>query len=119
MKKVLQVGNCTWDSPRLKEKLETLFDVKVESANSIEEAINLNLKEKFDLIITNRILDITREEGLELIDKVKDKTKIMMLTNYPEKQEEATEHGAVGGFGKQDLFKEDTEEIIKILSNYL
>ena len=102
MKKLLCVGNCSFDGPEIKSILENNFDVEVFDIKTIKESLDKLKHEKIDLIMVNRICSFDNHSGLELIDHIK-KSKInipiMMITNYPDKMEEAIKHGAIKGCG--------------------
>lgn len=120
MKNVIVVGNCNYDGPRICSLVEN-FGVSSCDIKSIDEAIDKISKEKFDLILVNRVCVGDDRNGIELIDHIKKKkidTPIMLITNYPESMKEAVKHGAVVGFGKKDL-DDNPEKIRELLKNYL
>ncbi|MGK0209063.1 MAG: DNA-binding NtrC family response regulator [Patescibacteria group bacterium] len=123
MSKVLQVGNCGYDGPRLAKAItDMLSDAHVYSAHSIDEALAMIDKTEYELVLVNRILDKTGEEGMDLINIVKDKVKIMMITNYDDSASLAVKHGAVEGFGKRDVFTKDEMKLTlfkDLISTYL
>ena len=112
MKKVLLVGNCDIDHPRIANIIESNFQAEVIRAETIDKAKDL-LKDEFDLIIVNRVGAFDGKNSLELVDYVK--TPIMIITNYEDHMKEAMEHGAVEGFGKSM----SDSEIAEFLKKYL
>jgi DNA-binding NtrC family response regulator len=118
MRKVLLVGNCDYDAPRIQSFIESNFKTKVEDIKTMDEAMHKIETDKQDLILVNRIGDKDQRNGLELIDYMKNKnitTPIMLITNFQDKAEEAVEHGAIEGFGKEDIFGDNQESVIRIL----
>ncbi len=81
------------------------------------DAIAALHREHFDLVFVNRKLDSDYSDGTDLIKKLKDDPKtasvpVMLVSNYPEAQAEAVSLGAVYGFGKMELAREDVHRRI-------
>ena len=79
-------------------------------------------KEKPDLLIVNRKLDIDYTDGTELIVEMKKNpdfasVPVMLISNYPEYQQEAVRLGAVYGFGKAEKKKKETLERVSQILN--
>ena len=103
---VLSIGQCGADAPQIKNLLEKNFQARVETADTLKQALHLANENEYDLILVNRILDQTGEEGLKLIDMLGEagiKRKIMLVSNYPDAQKSAVSLGAHLGFGKNSL----------------
>ena len=99
-RRVLDVGQCGYDHPRISALLRTHFGAEVIQVHSATEALERLRKEAFDLVLVNRVFDRTAEEGLDLIRKVKADAKtgavpVMLISNFPESQAEAVAAGAV------------------------
>ena len=122
MKKVLSVGQCNPDHSSIKTFLTRNFDCEIIRIDSTEEALNELGKNSYDLVLVNRKLDIDYTDGTILITKMKsiDNFKsipVMLISNYPEFQEEAVALGAIYGFGKAELGKEIAiERVAKVIS---
>ena len=83
VKKVLLVRNCNIDGPHIKEILESKYLVNVFNIKTIAESVDLLEKEKFDLIMVNRICSKDLRNGLDLIKYVKkNKIKIPIMFIY-------------------------------------
>jgi CheY-like chemotaxis protein len=113
--RVLDVGQCDYDHPRISALLRSQFGAEVVQVHSATEAIQRLKNEAFDLVLVNRVFDRTAEEGLDLIRKVKADAKagavpVMLVSNFPESQAEAVAAGAVPGFGKAALAEVGTRE---------
>ena len=70
-------------------------------------------KQPVDLILINRKLDIDYSDGIEILRYLKSDSNyasipVMLITNYPEHQQQAMELGAELGFGKLELNKPET-----------
>jgi DNA-binding response OmpR family regulator len=122
MKRVLLSGNCNFDHPRISALMTNNFACQITRSKTNAEAISFLEKEKFDLVIVNRIGEFDRLEGMAIILHIQKnenlkKTPVMMITNLPEKMEEAIKNGAVKGFGKEDLKEEKI--VIEVLKPYL
>ncbi|MDR4503556.1 MAG: hypothetical protein MRK01_02040 [Candidatus Scalindua sp.] len=120
MKEVLIVGHCDKDHPQITSLIENNFSAKVTRAKLIEEAKSFLEKQRYDLVIINRIGAFDGHSGLELIKEIKkegnDSTPLMMVTNYKEQMDLAIENGAVMGYGKDKLHDNST---ITLLGRYL
>jgi len=104
-KTVLDIGNCNPDHSSLSRMLVTNFNVRVLRAHELKDSLELLQKEQVDLILINRKLDIDYSDGLEILQHFKQDDQLkgipaMIITNYPEHQEEAVAAGAEYGFGK-------------------
>jgi CheY-like chemotaxis protein len=104
-KTVLDVGNCDPDHSSLSKMLSTHYDVHVLRSNELKDTLEIVSKEKVDLILINRKLDIDYTDGLDILRYLKQNETwktipAMIVTNYPEAQQEAVAEGAEYGFGK-------------------
>ncbi len=120
--RVLDVGNCGYDHGKLSQMLKREFDAEVVSCDTAHETLERLAREKFDLILVNRKLDHDYSDGLEIIKLLKQHPEfaalpVMMITNYPDHQEQAVAVGALYGFGKLELAKPETlERLSAVLS---
>jgi len=104
-KNVLDIGNCNPDHHALKAMLTRGYDVEVLRAHELRDAVEILGKQSVDLIVVNRKLDIDYSDGLEVLKSLKQNESfrhipVMIITNYPEHQQDAVEDGAEYGFGK-------------------
>jgi CheY-like chemotaxis protein len=118
MKRVLDVGNCAMDHGAISALLAAQFGAQVEQAHGPEDALELLRRERYDLVLVNRMLDRDGSEGLELIRQIKAdaelaKTPCMLITNFPEHQAAAVAAGAERGFGKKCLADPETVERLR------
>ncbi len=118
---MLDVGQCNLDHGSIGRLLSEKFGAEVERARTIDEAIEAAAKRRFDLILVNRILDATGEEGVAFIRQLRgaqadDAAPVMLISNYDDAQHAACEAGALRGFGKNALSASST---IKLLSAHL
>ncbi|UUO06805.1 response regulator [Blastopirellula sp. J2-11] len=117
-KKVLDVGNCGPDFYAIKSFVETQFGAKVLQADGPEDALEILHREAIDLVLVNRKLDRDYTDGLEVIKQIKAdaslrETPTMLITNYEEHQQIAISAGAVHGFGKLSIGKNETIALLK------
>lgn len=113
---VLSVGQCGADAPQITSLLKQNFKAAVETAHTLSQALTLAVQKEYHLILLNRILDQTGEEGLELIGMMKNagiSRKVMLVSNYPEAQQHAISMGAYAGFGKSALRNPKTVEVLQ------
>lgn len=116
MKTVLSIGQCNPDHSRITALCEKHFEAAIETADSHAEATQMAVSKTYDLILVNRVLDATGSGGLDIIKELvadeKFTAPLMLVSNYPESQAEAVAAGAVQGFGKAELDKPSTLEML-------
>ena len=114
-RKVLNVGNCSYDHGTIERLIVSHFDADVVAASSHDEALAMLRRDRFDLTLVNRKLAYDNTDGVELIEKIKADPQlsgcpVMLLSNYPEAQQAAAAAGAEPGFGKAQLDRRETVE---------
>lgn len=112
-KRVLSIGQCMPDQSAISRFLKAAFDVVVDTAATGPEALDLLRKSTYDLVLVNRKLDVDYSDGIEIIQAMQADPELspipaMLISNYSEYQDNAVEHGAKRGFGKDDLGRSDT-----------
>jgi len=108
MPRVLNVGQCSYDHGSIARQLKKSFDAEVVGASSFPEAVAALRGGEYDLILVNRVNDRDGSPGLDLIRTVKADpalagVPVMLVSNYPEAQQQAEALGALPGFGKAEL----------------
>jgi len=111
-KHVLSVGQCVPDQAAIARFLKSAFDVVIDEADTGPAALDLVRKQRFDLVLINRKLDADYSDGEDILRAIKADpaiaaTPVMLVTNYPEHQDNAVALGAVRGFGKAELGRSD------------
>lgn len=106
--RILDVGQCDPDHAGIRRMIEANFDAEVHRVMFIAEARAALARQRYDLVLVNRLVFADGSDGLELVRAVRaDATTadipIMMISNYDEAQQRAVEAGAVPGFGKAAL----------------
>lgn len=114
-KRVLDVGNCSFDHTNLKRLIEANFDATVSRARGSADAIASLRSEAFDLVLVNRVLDRDDSEGLGLIEKIKadphlNAAPAMLISDFDHFQQQAMAAGAEMGFGKKSLASPETRQ---------
>ncbi len=114
----MSVGQCNPDHRAIQTFLESNFECEVIRIDSTQEALLELQNSKYDLVLVNRKLDIDYSDGTILIQEMKKNSKlnkipVMLISNYPEYQEQAIQLGALYGFGKSELNKEETKQKVK------
>lgn len=107
-KKVLTVGNCSFDQGNLSHMLQKQFGAEVGRATGASQALEALRAGQFDLVLVNRVFARDGGSGLDLIRQLKADphlaaTPVMLLSDYPEAQATAVAEGAQTGFGKSQL----------------
>ncbi|MCB1141741.1 MAG: response regulator [Leptospiraceae bacterium] len=118
MKKIMSVGQCNPDHFSIANFINSFLEAEIIRIDSTEEAIERLASEKVDLVLVNRKLDLDYTDGTILIEKMQKDEQfksipVMLISNFPEYQEEAKKMGAVQGFGKSDLGKPETIDLIQ------
>ena len=120
-KRVLAIGNCSYDHGNLSSAIREHFDAEVHAAADAEEALGLLGPGSYDLVLVNRVLEVDRSSGIDLVRRIKDDPQlgdlaVMLVSNFSDAQEKAVEAGAVAGFGKKAL---NAPEMIACLRPHL
>lgn len=113
--KILDVGQCGFDGPRMARRWREALEAEVERADTGEEAAELLADQDFDLVLVNRVLAADRSSGLEVIERLRAQNvhvPIMLVSDLPEAQDAAVALGAVRGFGKAHLGERSTLELV-------
>src|SRR6476469_7096339 len=112
-KRVLDVGNCVPDHAAIRAMVEKNFDAEVVQTDGPRDALAALREGVFDLVLVNRKLDQDYSDGLEVIKQIKADPKLsavpcMLISNYPDQQAIAITAGAEYGFGKKELYADET-----------
>ena len=97
-KRVLDVGQCNPDHSSISRLLTQHFDVEIVRAHLESDAVESLRAGPFDLVLINRKLDRDYSDGLGIIRNIRSdenlsQTSVMLVSNYPESQEEAVGSG--------------------------
>ena len=114
-KQVLDVGNCGPDHMALKAFLTSHFDCEVRRAHGMADSLEELRGGGYGLVLVNRKLDRDYSDGIEVIRAIKADGRLahlpaMLLSNYPEHQDEAVAIGAERGFGKLEYNDPEARE---------
>jgi CheY-like chemotaxis protein len=117
-KRVLDIGNCSSDHRAIATLVSQHFNAQVVRARNWQEAQDHLRAVPFDLVLVNRKLDVDGSDGLEVVRHIKQHAGFqavptMLVTNFPDVQQQAVEAGAVEGFGKGSLCKPETVERLR------
>lgn len=114
--RVLSVGQCGFDNSNLRNYFASEFNADVTAVDDAAELTAELAREKYDLVLVNRIFDLGGESGLEVISDLlqngSPRPKTMLVSNYEQYQQKAIEVGALPGFGKAELHLPATREKI-------
>lgn len=114
-KRVLDVGQCNPDHASLSRFLASHFDVEVDRAHKLDDALSKLRAQNYHLIMINRKLDCDHSDGMEILKTIKSdaalkEIPVVLISNYADAQEAAVAAGAAPGFGKAELGSPATKE---------
>jgi two-component system chemotaxis response regulator CheY len=112
-KRVLDVGQCQPDHAAIRRLVQGEFGAEVVQADQLNDALAQLRQGRFDLVLINRKLDVDYSDGLDILRAIKADAElaavaVMLVTNYPEHQQQAVAAGAEPGFGKAELNRAET-----------
>jgi ActR/RegA family two-component response regulator len=113
--KILDVGQCGFDGPRLRRMLRERLEADVDCADTLDEALEQAAKYAYDLVLVNRVFNADRSSGLAAIAALHQaypELKLMLVSDRPDAQMEAVALGACMGFGKSALGDEATVNLL-------
>jgi len=113
--KILDVGQCGFDGPRMARLWREALEAEVERADTGDEAAELLASQDYDLVLVNRVLAADRSSGLDVIERLRARNvhvPIMLVSDLPEAQDAAVALGAVRGFGKAHLGERSTLDLV-------
>lgn len=117
-KKILLVGHCGPDSSYLRMVVRSA-DPKAQILTADDQdELDQALQQGVDLALFNRELGYGFEEsgGVEVIRDLKNQhpdLRMMLVSNYPEAQQEAQAAGALAGFGKREIGSPRVVQLLK------
>ena len=109
VRRILNVGQCSYDHHQIERFLHSSFGAEVSRAATAVQALDLLRAETFDLVLVNRVFDADRASGLAFLEDLRSdatlaKTPVMLISDYPDAQKQAEKLGALPGFGKSELW---------------
>jgi CheY-like chemotaxis protein len=119
--RVLDVGQCGPDHMMIRRTLTDHFDVQVDRAADVPEALQAMRNQPYALVLVNRLIDGDRSEGMALVTEARNdpslrETPIMLVSDIEDAQRLAVAAGAVPGFGKSKVGDSST---VRLLAQYL
>ena len=106
-KRVILVGHCNVDGPRLQSEIASCVDDAEVLRINTDGDLRRVCAEGADLWLINREpVGFGRAGGVDLVRQVcggRPDQKVMLVSDYPEAQSEAVAAGAMPGFGKSDM----------------
>jgi DNA-binding NarL/FixJ family response regulator len=109
--RILSIGQCQIDGPRMKRVLEQNLGAVVEDADSASEAVDKARQHRYHLILVNRELAGDNSSGLDVAAQLialHPQTPVMIVSDFESAQAAAVRRGALRGFGKSELEQTET-----------
>lgn len=113
--RILDVGQCGFDGPRMASLWQRELGATVDSVDSGDDALRRLEAHRYDVVLVNRILAADGASGLAVIQQLKDAgitVPMMLVSDLAEAQDAAVALGALRGFGKAQLHEPETLELI-------
>jgi two-component system chemotaxis response regulator CheY len=115
---VLDVGQCVPDHAAIRRLLESKFTAQVVQTHGMDDTLAELRRGQFALVLVNRKLDADYSDGMEIIQRIKadpqlSAVPVMLVSNYPDVQQQAVAAGAEMGFGKAQLASVETYAKLK------
>lgn len=121
-KVVVDLGQCDPDHASIRRLVESL-GLRVVRAHTAAEAKSLVSQEGVALVLVNRIFDADGGSGIDCIKELlqlaksagfeNPQMKVMLVSNYPEYQDQAVALGALPGFGKAAIRELSTAALVR------
>lgn len=115
--RVLDVGQCQPDHSAIRGLLSRC-GAEVVQAHGPADTMTALREGGIALVLINRKLDADYSDGLDIIKAIKadpslSSVPVMLISNYPEAQQQAVAVGAIEGFGKAQLADAATEAKVR------
>src|SRR5262249_39824632 len=112
------IGQCGYDHDNIARMIQHRFGAEVIPAATAEEGLDYLRQDTFHLILVNRILDLSGQDGHTIIEQLKADPElrnvpVMLVSNLQEAQARAIAAGAVPGFGKDSLTQVATIDTLR------
>lgn len=113
--KILDVGQCGFDGPRMARLWHEALGAEVDCANTGDDAVEMLQRTDYDIVLVNRVLASDESSGLEVIERLlmlQREIPVMLVSDLAEAQDAAVALGAVRGFGKAHLGERSTLDLV-------
>ena len=114
--RVLSVGQCGYDDSRIAQVVRAALGAYLDRAADGDEARQLLAARNYVLVLVNRVFDAGDGTGLAFIAECKRAgvpVPLMLVSDYPDAQDEAEGLGALRGFGKSAIARADIPDILR------
>jgi DNA-binding NtrC family response regulator len=113
--KILDVGQCGFDGPRMASLWQEALGAEVDCAETSDDAVEMVQGNEYDVVLVNRVMAADGSSGLEVVARLLEvglESPVMLVSDLPEAQDAAVRLGAVRGFGKVHLGERSTLELV-------
>ncbi len=113
--KILDVGQCGFDGPRMAALWRDKLDATVDRVANGKDAAQRLKEGGYDVVMVNRVLAADGSSGLDVIEDLlsaKTSVPVMLVSDLADAQDAAVALGAVRGFGKAELGEPATLELV-------
>jgi DNA-binding response OmpR family regulator len=113
--RILDVGQCGVDGPRMSRLFESKLKAIVDEADNLDETREKLADNDYNIVLVNRVLARDGTSGLDVIEAIVANgcdCPVMLVSDRDDAQEQALVKGAIRGFGKSQLSDDATLELI-------
>ena len=113
--KILDVGQCGFDGPRMARLWHEALGAEVDCANTGDDAVEMLQRTDYDVVLVNRVLAADDSSGLQVIERLlalRREIPVMLVSDRMDAQDAAVRLGAVRGFGKAHLGERATLDLV-------
>lgn len=108
MRRILSVGQCSFDHGNLTRAFREHFRAELVSTPDAQSALKDFASGGYDLVLINRLFDEDGDSGLDFLKNQigvfqKAGVPVMLVSNFPDAQMDAVRIGAKPGIGKSTL----------------
>lgn len=114
--RILDVGQCGFDGPRMERLWKTELGATVDRVASADEAVEKLAGARYDVVLVNRVLAADGGSGMDAIGRVREAAPdvpVMLVSDIEDAQEQAVSLGAIRGFGKARLADPATVQLVQ------
>ena len=115
-RRVVLVGHCNFDGPRLQEEIRAMAEAPEVLRVNADADLQAVCEESDNLLLINREPVGFEDEGVDIVRDVHKRypgQTVMLVSDHSDAQEQAVQAGAMPGFGKRDMGSPKLAEAVR------